>query len=198
MYIEAGRSCREAATTTSLTLRYPLSEAYLLFVYGTLLFCSASRCRGAPALLSLHLSELSHTFASLLPFFLLSLSLLSLCVRAPGGAGSMSAFLHRPLWSGRLPGGSGASAVDVLCVLCRGGRAPLRTPQTPFQSRAPQWTGRSATELSAPPESEDGVGGLRQKKKEEVAGAGRGAEYIRRDNFGINAQSLTRLCRTKC
>lgn len=30
--------CREAATKTCLTLRYPLSEAYLLFVYVTLLF----------------------------------------------------------------------------------------------------------------------------------------------------------------
>jgi len=60
-------------------------------------------------------------------------------------------------------------------MICRGGREPLRTPQTPFQSHAPQWTGRSGTELSAPPESEDGVGGLRQKnevEEEEVAGAG--------------------------
>lgn len=35
----------------------------------------------------------------------------------------------------------------------------------PFQSCAPRWAGRSGTELSAPPESEDGVGGLRQRKR---------------------------------
>lgn len=60
------------------------------------------------------------------------------------------------------------------CVLCRGGRAPLRTLQTPFQSRAPRWAGRSGTELSAPPEGEDGVGGLRQKEVEEEEAAGAG------------------------
>lgn len=38
VHIQADLCCREAATKTSLTLRYPLSEAYLLFVYGTLLF----------------------------------------------------------------------------------------------------------------------------------------------------------------
>lgn len=53
----------------------------------------------------------------------------------------------------------------VCCVLCRGGRAPLRTAQTPFQSCALRWAGRSGTELSAPPESEDGVGGLSKRKR---------------------------------
>lgn len=128
------------------------------------LFCVCCVCcRVTPALLLPQLSDPSHALASL-SVSLLSLSIFSLCARAPGER-SMAAFLHRPLWSGRLPGGSGGSAVAVGCVLCRGDGAPLRTAQTPFQSCAPRWAGRSGTELSAPPESEDGVGGLRQRRR---------------------------------
>lgn len=118
------------------------------------------------------------------PLSPLSLSPLSLCARAPG-EGSMTAFLLRPLWSGRSPGGSGGSVVAVRCVLCRGGRAPLRTAQTPFQSCAPRWAGRSGTELSAPPESEDGVGGLRQRKRRwRKRGRWRGQGEVRKLSVG--------------
>lgn len=57
------------------------------------------------------------------------------------------------------------SAVAAGCVLRRGGGAPLTTAQTLFQGRTPQWAGRSGTELSAPPESEDGVEGLRWRRR---------------------------------
>lgn len=47
---------------------------------------------------------------------------------------------------------------------------PLRTVYTLLQSCTPRWAGRSGTELSAPPESEDGVGGFREG---EIGGSGR-------------------------
>lgn len=100
---------------------------YCLFMWPFCLGCLRLRCYSSPPS-TVPFRPLAHFLASLSFFRALPQFLLSPCAWAPGDR-SMAFFLHRPLWSGRSPGGSGGSAVAcVRNVLCRGGRAPLRTP----------------------------------------------------------------------
>ena len=108
--------CREAVTKTSLTLRYPLSEAYLLFVYVPLLFvlCLLLQSHSSPPF-TVAFRPLTYSFATLS----LSLSLLSLCCASSWGGIddclSAQATLKRSIawWLWRLCRGS------ALCALPR-------------------------------------------------------------------------------
>lgn len=156
------------------------------------LFCFAVWAAAEALQPSFHCTfQSSHTFASL-PFFLLSLSLLSLCVQAPGGeideGLSAQATLKRSIawWLWCLSCGCALRALPRWQSATENAADAIPEPCTTVD-----WSIGHRVKCSP---RERGWGWrLRRKKKEEVVGAGRGAENIRRDNFGINAQSLTLL-----
>lgn len=111
------RALHKAASKTTLSLSFPLSEAYLLFVYVTLLFVLFSTAV-APACLLSRLSDSSHTHCV---HSIFSPSL---------GAGSSWGVIDRCLSAQATPRRSMAVAVAQLwqcCEFCRGGRGRRRS-----------------------------------------------------------------------